>query len=151
MSTHESQSEHPGRDELLAMAYADNELEDGVRATFEARLANEPELALRVAEYRRLEVAARAISPPEPADYEWMRLEGDDGRRALLGLGWIALFCGAVGLIGWLALLIKQSELSGLGKASLSLLLVGFTVLVLVKLRDRMRLLPYDPYTEVKR
>ena len=39
---------HPSRDELLAMAYVDDELDPAERARFEARLADEPRLALRV-------------------------------------------------------------------------------------------------------
>lgn len=142
---------HPTRDELLVMAYVDDELASEARAELEARLASEPALALQVAEYQRLELSARHAAPPEPADHEWQRMRDDDGRRALLGLGWVAMFAGGVGLVGWLALQIYKSDLGRGGKWTLSLLLVGFTVLLLVKLRDRMRLLPYDPYTEVER
>ncbi len=145
------ENEHPSRDELLVMAYVDHELADEVREQFMARLAQEPQLALQVAEYQRLEMVARQCAPPEPADYEWHRIKGEDGRRALLGLGWIFAFSGSVGFIGWLSLEIHKSDMGPLGKYTLAALLVGFTVLVLVKLRDRMRLLPYDPYTEVKR
>ena len=143
--------EHPSRDELLVMAYVDDELTSEARAELEARLSSEPALALQVAEYQRLEVAARHCAPPEPADHEWRRMQDDDGRRALLGLGWVAMFAGGVGLVGWLSLQIYKSDLGRGGKWTMSLLLVGFTVLLLVKLRDRLRLLPYDPYTEVER
>ncbi|MCB9915340.1 MAG: hypothetical protein H6828_09345 [Planctomycetes bacterium] len=142
---------HPSRDELLAMAYVDDELTPDARAEFQARLGREPALALRVAEYQRLELVARQCAPPEPADYEWARLRDDDGRRALLGLGLIALFCGGVGVIGWLSLEVYKSDMGTGGKAALALVLVGATAVFLVKLRDRMRLLPYDPYTEVQR
>ncbi len=56
-----------------------------------------------------------------------------------------------LGFVGWLALLIKQADLPLGGKLALSALLAGFTILLLIKLRDRLRLLPYDAYTEVKR
>jgi ferric-dicitrate binding protein FerR (iron transport regulator) len=142
---------HPSRDDLLVMAFVDDELVDEVREEFQARLARDPELARQVSEYQRLDVVARQCAPPEPADYEWARMQDDDGRRALLGLGWIAMFMGGVGLIGWLSLEVYKSDVSSGGKYALSALLVGFTILLMVKLRDRMRLLPYDPYTEVKR
>jgi anti-sigma factor RsiW len=142
---------HPTRDELLVMAYVDDELSSEARAELEARLPSEPELALQVAQYQRLELSSRQAAPPEPADHEWQRMRDDDGRRALLALGWVAMFAGGVGLIGWLSLEVYRSDLGKAGKWALSALLVGSTVLLLVKLRDRLRLLPYDPYTEVER
>lgn len=144
-------NEHPSRDDLLVMAYVDDELVDDVRAEFQARLASDPELAKQVAEYQRLELVARQCAAPEPADHEWARMQADDGRRALLGLGWVFLFCGSVIFIGWLSLELFMSDMAFGGKCALSALIAGFTILLLIKLRDRMRLLPYDPYTEVKR
>ena len=142
---------HPTRDELLIMAYVDDELAAGARDDFQARLATEPELLRQVVEYQKLEILARQMAPPEPQDYEWERLTEAGWHKAGQGLGWILLFSGSIGLVGWMALLVYQADMPLAGKAGLGALLAGFTCLLLLRLRVRLRLLPYDPYTEVKR
>ena len=67
----------PSRDELLAMAYVDGELAPDAAAEFEGRLADEAHLGLHVAEFKKLELMARQLAPPEPADHEWLRLGRD--------------------------------------------------------------------------
>lgn len=142
---------HPTRDELLVMAYVDDELTPEIRAELEARLANEPLLARQVVEYQRLEILSRQSAPPEPADHEWARLEQGGVRRGASGLGWTLLCVGGVGLIGYGAYQVYESEMGMTGKVLCSSLLVGFLLLLVVRLRDRMHILPFDPYTEVRR
>jgi hypothetical protein len=143
---------HPSRDELLVMAYVDDELAPEIRDEMNERLAREPELRRMVAEYQKLEVIARQCAPPEPADHEWDRLEGEVLRRGAFGLGFTLLFVGAVGLIGWATYGVAISEeMSPIAKLLCGALLAGFMLLLLLKLRDRLRIIPFDPYTEVKR
>ena len=142
---------HPTRDELLVMAYVDDELAPEIRAEFESRLANEPQLTRQIVEYQKLEILARQCTPPEPADHEWARLERDGVRRGAGGLGWTLLSVGGIGLIGYAIFQIYHSEMSVTGKVLCSSLLAGFLLLLLVKLRDRLRIIPFDPYTEVRR
>jgi len=146
-----TQKGHPSRDELLVMAYVDDELTREAREEVERRLSAEPELRRRVVEYRKLELLARQCAPPEPADYEWMELEEERLRRGGVGLGFGLLLVGGIGLLGWATWAIVRSELDLVGKLCCGALLGGFTLLLALKLRDRLRLLPYDPYTEVKR
>ena len=141
----------PTADQLLAMAYADGELDPESRADFERRMASEPTLAREVAEIRKLELLARAVAPAEPQDHEWARLEVDPWHR-LLTRGGLALFLGGITLEVALLLLGVQERLGGsMSVASGSAILVGFTMLLLAALRWRKRTLPYDPYVEVKR
>ncbi|MHC4261448.1 MAG: hypothetical protein ACYSWX_02930 [Planctomycetota bacterium] len=141
----------PTADQLLAMAYADGELDPESRADFERRMASEPTLAREVAEIRKLELLARAVAPAEPQDHEWARLEVDPWHR-LLTRGGLALFLGGIALEVALLLLGVQERLGGsMLVASGSAILVGFTMLLLAALRWRKRTLPYDPYVEVKR
>lgn len=141
----------PTADQLLAMAYADGQLDPESRADFERRMASEPTLAREVAEIRKLELLARAVAPAEPQDHEWARLEVDPWHR-LLTRGGLALFLGGITLEVALLLLGVQERLGGsMSVASGSAILVGFTMLLLAALRWRKRTLPYDPYVEVKR
>ena len=142
---------HPSRDELLVMAYVDGELADDQRATFETRLADEPELVRQVAAYRKLEVLARHVAPPEPADHEWKRIRAEPVRRAGVGLGWLLLAGGAF-LVGvWILVEVVRSDATALQKFAVCAPVGGFLLLLLLRLRDRVRLYPLDPYTEVHR
>ncbi len=142
----------PSADELLAMAYADGELSAGERAAFEARLAAEPALGREVAELRALAVLAQRLAPQEPMDHEWRRLAADPVQRGAVGLGWIGLMAGAVGL-GGLALWRFATDPSiDVVERGLVLALVGGAALLLTAaVRARLRTLPYDPYRSVER
>lgn len=141
----------PTQDELASMAYADGELDAQARADFEARLASEPALGRSVAEYRALELLARQMAPPEPADYEWGRLELDVLQRSISGLGWTLFVVGAVGLSGWGVFEAARADVPLGPKALLLGLIGGALLLLLAAVRARLRVLPYDPYRKVQR
>ena len=146
-----SADREPTRDELLAMAYADGELPADARRELEERMAHEPALRREVAELRKLEVLARQVAPREPKDHEWDRLESGIVHPAGIGLGFLALFVGVLGITIWGGWELAVSDLELLPKILLFLILGGFVLLFLVVLRARLRTIPYDPYTEVKR
>jgi anti-sigma factor RsiW len=141
----------PSADELMAMAYADGELLGSERESFEQRLAAEPDLGRAVADYRELEIMARQMAPPEPADHEWERLSGELGQRAGLSLGHGLILLGAVGLLGLAAVEWAQSDMKLLPKALTGALGLGIIVLAALVARGRLRSLPFDPYRKVKR
>lgn len=142
----------PTADQLLAMAYADDELGAADRAMFQARLAREPELGREVAKHRSLEVLARRLAPPEPMDHEWRRLALDPLQRGAVGLGWLALCVGAVGLAGlafWR--FVSDDSIGPLERGLVASLVVGAGLLLAAAVRARLRTLPYDPYRNVQR
>ena len=146
--SNESTSE-PTTEELVAMAYVDGELDEGARLSFEARLAQDPELCKEVAEYRSLQVLARSMAPPEPMDHEWARLDEDPIQRSLRALGGAGLLGGTVGLMAWSIYRLTQDEEPG---ARLVLALIfGLLVLLLATIRGRMRTYHLDPYRNIKR
>ena len=142
----------PTQGELQAMAYVDGELAGEERAGFEARLADDEQLARHVAHYRALDVLSRQMAPPEPADHEWTRLESEAlhglGTRlgwGLVGLGGVAL--AAYGVVG----LARAESISSVPKLGLLSLLGGLGLLLALTIHARVRLLPFDPYRKVKR
>ena len=142
----------PSRDELLAMAYVDGELADDAVIEFERRLRDEPALVREVAELKRLEVIARQSAPPEPIDHEWKRLEREVLHSGGNFFGFLLAALGTLGLSGWALLeLLRNDELTLVPKLLIGMTVAGFALLFLVILRARLRTLPYDPYTEVKR
>jgi anti-sigma factor RsiW len=141
----------PTRDELLAMAWFDGELSDEARRAFEQRLAREPLLAREVTALERLHGLARHAVGPEPMDTEWGRLEREPLHKAWVGLGVALVLVGGLGLAGWLVLLLVGSSLALPLKLVCGALIAGAAVLFLAALRARLRTLPYDPYTDVRR
>ena len=141
----------PSLDELLAMAYVDDELTAEARAQVDQRMEDEPALALAVARYRRLEVLARQVAPPEPMDHEWRRLRRDPVHRAGHGIGWVLLALGAVALAGWCLFELVRADLELVPKLACLGVVAGVLLLFLATLRARLRTLPFDPYVEVER
>ena len=141
----------PSRDQLLAMAYADGELPAEECARFEARLADEPTLAREVAEYQTIELLAREMAPPEPADHEWARLELDPLHRTGNQLGTFLLGAGALGLAVWGVYEIARGDMELFPKVCSLALVVGLTTMLLTTVQGRLRVLPFDPYRKVNR
>ena len=146
-----TEAREPSRDELLAMAYVDGELAAADNDTFEKRLATEPALAREVAELQKLGVLARQFAPPEPKDHEWQRLENEVLHSTGWTLGWILTAIGVSGLGVCGAVGILVSDMNPMVKFFLTVTSLGLVSLFLLVLRARLRTLPLDPYTEVKR
>jgi hypothetical protein len=141
----------PSADELLAMAYVDNELDPASRAAFEARLAREPHLCREVAAQQRLDVLARSAAPLEPEDHEWSRLARSPARRFGFLLAWGMIVVGAIGLTGLCEYELLQSDAPPPLKVFVSLIVAGGLLLLALVIRGRLRTRPLDPYTGVRR
>jgi len=148
-----AREDQPTRDELLAMAYADGELDGEERRAFELRLVSEPELAEQVREVRALAVLAHQVAPPEPQDAEWERLERDLLQR-LLKRGGYTLFSVAAVASLVLVLLVAfdaQFDQQPLIAGCTVCWIAGGLALLVATLRWRSRTHPHDPYVDVKR
>ncbi len=141
----------PLPDELLAMAYVDGELDAERRLAFEERLQREPELLREVAEQNTLAVLARQITPTEPMDHEWRRLEQETLHGQGIPLGLLLSAVGAAGLILWGMVGILIGDLPAMLKVLFLLLLGGLSAVFLLILRARLQTLHLDPYTKVQR
>ena len=142
----------PGEDELLAMAYADGELDAAEAASFAERLRAEPDLLRRVAEHRAIDVLARLSSQPEPAELDWAQLREEASFRGSRALGWVLL----AGALAAGALLFGLDFLQDDGVPLPVRLLaaaggLGLALLFTTVLRRRLRALPLDPYRHVQR
>jgi anti-sigma factor RsiW len=150
-----TRAEHPERpptsDELLAMAYADGELDGTALAEFEARLAREPALGREVADLLKLHILAREVAPSEPQDYEWARITRSRPRRLLLSIIWIFILVDVAGLVGFGLYEFLDSAAPLALKGAVVLGVGAFLVWFGLVARARLRTLPYDPYSEIKR
>lgn len=144
-----SKYEPPSRDELLAMAYVDDELAPEARREFEARLANESHLLREVAELRQLGVITQSIAPIETRDIVLQKFD-DAGGRAAVHIGWFVLLAVAIALFaGWVALVTMS--LPPLFAILFATGIFALVVLFVTVLRRRLAALPHDPYRKVKR
>lgn len=141
----------PTKEQLDAMAYADGELSGPARREFENLMATRPDLGREVTRLKRLEILARQAAGPEPMDGEWARLAADPVHRGGLGLGLGLLCLGGSGLFLWSLFELLRSDLPLLSKVCLGGLFGGALLLLCVTVRARLRTLPFDPYTEIKR
>lgn len=146
-----SSVQEPTREQLLAMAYVDGELDAGARVAFEAELAQREDLRREVVQLQRLGLLARSMAAPEPIDHEWRKLARDPLQRTSTYLGFAAMAVGATGLAGFGARQIWNSDMPALPKWLLAALCGGALLIFLVTLRGRLRTLPFDPYTEIER
>lgn len=138
-------------DAMLAMAYADGELDSAARAAFEARWTKEPALALLVANERRLAVVAREFAPPEPLELEWQRLERSALQRAGRRASWSVLVLGLGALTGSAGAFVWTSGLPLAARIGVSALVLGLLGLLALTLHNRLRTRHLDPYVNVKR
>jgi anti-sigma factor RsiW len=141
----------PTSDELLAMAYADGELDGAELAAFEARLAREPALGREVAGLLKLHILAREVAPSEPEDFEWARISRSPSRRFLLSLVWIFVLVDVALLLGYGLYAFLGAGAPLLVKVAVVLGLAAFVIWFGLVARARLRTLPYDPYAEIKR
>jgi hypothetical protein len=146
-----AETREPSREELLAMAYVDGELDDAGRREIEGLLPQRPDLAREVVQLTRLALIARQMAPPEPMDHEWRRLETDPLQRSGTWLALVLMAAGALGMFGWAGFELYRSDMELLPKIFLGALLAGSALLLAVVVRARLRTLPYDPYTEIER
>ncbi|MDF1798027.1 MAG: hypothetical protein P1V81_02535 [Planctomycetota bacterium] len=142
---------HPTRDELLCMAFVDDQLDDESRREFALRLAAEPELAREVTALQRLDLMARTAAPPEPIELAWQRIEAEPLQSAGVTLGWVATVAGAIGLLAIALVGFWDARIDLWQKLVVSLFLGGLTLVFLTVARRRWRSRPFDPYTAVKR
>lgn len=142
----------PSEEELLAMAYADGEMSPEEAVRFETRMEVEPQLVHRVAEHHALDVIARRVAPPEPADYDWTVLQLDPVFRGTVGAGWILLIVATAASFALAVWGVATNEgISYVNRGLILSSLLGFTLLFLSVVWRRMRAIPLDPYRHIQR
>ena len=144
-------SAHPSRDELLSMAYVDDQLDPQARNEFEKRLSHEQDLAAEVTALRRLEMIARTAAPPEAIDFAWKRIDERPTQKGINGIGWVATIVGFIGIAAIIIQLIAHAHLPLWERASVGLCIGGLTLIFISIARRRWRSRHSDPYTSVKR
>lgn len=151
-SHREPEEPPPGEDELLAMAYADGELDPDEAAAFVTRLRAEPELLRLVAEHRALDVLARQVGLPEPAEIDWSNLREDRTYRGTTLAGWVLVIASAaVGAAMASGAFLFDDTVPAPARILAGASVLGLALLFSSVLRRRLRAIPLDPYRHVQR
>ncbi len=135
----------------LLMTYIDDEMDRSQRATFEKRLADDPELAAEAAEYRELMDMTQSMAVIEPTEQEMRRFWSRFYNRAEWRLGWVLLLAGLLILVGEGIYLLLTSETGWHIKAAAISTLVGIVVLLWNTVRLKIRTSRFDRYRGVMR
>ena len=139
------------KDRMLAMAYVDGELRGDELLRFEARLPLERELEREVEELRELALLSRRAIPPEPEDREGRRLGLDPLHLRGLRLGlWLCILA-TVGFATLLSITVLGSDEHWAFRLFLVCGASGMTLITLLTLRERLAVLPHDPYRKLQR
>lgn len=138
--------------QLMLMAYVDDELPPEQRQAFESELAANPALAAEVVHHQNLMAMAQSMAHLEPSDHESRRFWARFYNRTEWRLGWCLLLVGVVVLLGELLYLLWVSEWFPItAKIALLLIVVGGGILLWNTIRLRMRTSQFDRYRGVMR
>ena len=135
----------------LLMAYVDDEMDPNQRTAFEARLAEEPDLAAEAAQYRELMDMTQSMAVIEPTEREMRRFWNRFYNRAEWRIGWILLLVGLIVLVGEGLYLLITSPIDWHIKAATVSAAVGLAVLLWNTVRLKIRTSRFDRYRGVMR
>ena len=135
----------------LLMTYIDDEMGRSQRATFEKRLADDPELAAEAAEYRELMDMTQSMAVIEPTEQEMRRFWSRFYNRAEWRLGWVLLLAGLMVLVMEGLYFLVMSGIGWHIKTAAISALVGVIVLLWNTVRLKIRTSRFDRYRGVMR
>lgn len=130
------------------MRYLDDELPPGERVRVEEGLARSTELQRELAIYRSLRADLAAL--PEAAR-NGSSIWGAVNRRLTRPLGWILLVSGFLLWAGYGAWVFATSPVNPVEKLAVGALVVGFLILLVATILDRLHEWKSDPYRDIER
>jgi len=139
--------------EMLA-GYVDGELSEAERQTFEAALAQDPDLRAELEEFKRLQEVTGMVQYADLPDEVWENYWQSMYRKTERGIGWILLSIGAIillcfGLYETMGRLFADPEAPLWLKIGLSVGGVGLIILLVSYIRERLFAYNRDRYKEV--
>ncbi len=140
----------------LMMGYLDNELDEQQKKMFTEHLDQCPDCKKELAEFTELKQLADEVALTEPTDELWQQYWKNIYNRFERMLGWICLSVAAIILLiyGGFKLieeLIQDPTVDVVLKVGLVALIIGFAILFVSVLRERLYLRKKDPYKDIRR
>ena len=149
----ERHDEHTERAHALMMAALDDELSDGDRLEFEEVLQRDESARAEWERMRRVQEVTQTMSYRAPSDGVWQDYWGSVYSRIERGLSWILISIGAIVLLsygGWQVLNeLLAAEMPAAVKGGVFALLVGFVILLVSVIREKVFMQRRNPYKDV--
>ncbi len=137
----------------LMMATLDDELSDGDRREFEELLQRGEGARAEWERMRRVQEVTQTMSYRAPADRIWQEYWGSVYSRIERGLSWILISIGAIVLLsygGWqIVNELIAAEMPAAVKGGVFALLVGFVILLVSVMREKVFMQRRNPYKDV--
>ncbi len=155
-----SEMDHvPNDDERLRhllMAEVDQEISGEEREELESALEENPDLRNELEAFQRLKEVTDTMSPLKPPGETWDGYWEDVYRRLERGIAWVLVSLGTIVLGTWALWsvargLIEDTAIPTFVRWSLLALLLGFVILFVSVLRERLFMEKSDPYKDVVR
>ena len=140
----------------LMMGYLDNELDEQQKKMFTEHLDQCPECQKELAEFKDLKQLADEVALTEPTDELWQQYWKNIYNRFERTLGWIFLSIAAIYLLlyGCFMLIeeiIQDPTVADILKDGLVAIIIGFAILFVSVLRERLCLRKKDRYKDIRR
>jgi len=140
------------RYEALAMAAVDGLLTADERVELDALVADNPERAAELADFRALKTNTDAMRDRIAASAQIEPIRPSGVAKTSLNLGFVLIWVGLLGLYGFGAYaFMADPKVHIVAKSAGGLFGAGMLILFFSALRTRMRGLKYDPYQEIDR
>jgi predicted anti-sigma-YlaC factor YlaD len=141
---------------IALMGYLDGELDEPRRRQLEAHLAECDDCRRERDQFRSLKEVMDPMKFKEPSDKVWEHYWTGVYNRLERGLGWIFVSIASIilisyGLIEWVRSMLGESDVPLLIRGAIIFLVVGFVVLLVSVVRERLFLYGKERYKEVKR
>jgi hypothetical protein len=138
------------------MAALDGEVSDVERGELDALLEGDPELREEWHRMSQVKEVTSTMAFRKPPEEVWGRYWTSVYNRMERGVGWILASIGAVvimayGLWKWFETLYAEAGLPWFVKAAIMLLSVGFLIVFVSVVREKLFTRRYDAYKEIER
>ncbi|MHC4463297.1 MAG: anti-sigma factor [Planctomycetota bacterium] len=140
----------------LMMSYLDDELSAEQRQQFEEHLAECPECAGELEEFRKLKAITDEVTLVEPEDRIWQQYWGSVYNRIERGVGWVVLSVAGILLAiygGFKVIegIIKDPQVELILKVALLALITALGILFVSALRETLYFWKKDRYRKIRR
>lgn len=138
--------------QILMMGYIDGELNAEQEATFKNHVYQCSTCAEELTQYQKLASLTDSLKLTEPADYEWERIYKSLSYKIESKGGWFFVIVGTAIVFGYLLYeLCLDWEISATLRIGIVTTIVGFCLLMISAIRQRLRIKKYERYEAVKR
>lgn len=138
--------------QILMMGFIDGELNEEDEKRFKDHAYQCPRCAEDLVQYQKLAELTDSIKLKEPADYEWERIHASFAFTLERRFGWFLVITGVLLVLGYLLYeLLMEWEIAAWLRVGVVMGLIGFLVLLISALRQRLRIKKYERYETVKR